>query len=487
MTEKRNRTFNCMRSYVYDFNSFKKNNNLELSEQDWKKRISDMLHGLKDVDFLTYIFHDNDFLENKDGSLKKDDNDNFVTKPLHVHFIVKFKNPKTRSSVIKLLNISRKENCTVTKSLALSARYLTHTTENAIQDKSKHMYDISKVHTINCNYDDLIVMSKRESKNYNFKNNTKIEHSDITENDFNIVIDAIVSYLSSGDWYLDNAHYFLREYIDKHFDNKKVFRTKTSNDLFFDKVWNKYSNKFQLAVDNSFEHLGNVKINKGRNLNTTYIYGPGGSGKSRLASVLGKKNSKYPDGHVHVTASPMDNLTYDPAGNYRGENVSIFNDFSHSSMSPRSFCNTFDPHEVTPIASRNKDKVWFADYAYITCSETLNTFVHDMIIYSKGGNEYNSSDISKTSSENNIALLKYESLKSQIIRRLRFSIKVEHCFSIYKDAVTFTLFRLSRDSNGDFYHSRYKAFTCSNILDDQCISDTADQILKCMNYKLDFE
>ena len=67
----------------------------------------------------------------------------------------------------------------------------------------------------------------------------------------------------------------------------------------------------------------------------------------------------------------------DFVGNYRGERVSIFNELS-SAFPVEQFLSIFDPLNAVPVNSRHSDKLYFANYALLTTSVPLETFIYNL-------------------------------------------------------------------------------------------------------------
>lgn len=110
-------------------------------------------------------------------------------------------------------------------------------------------------------------------------------------------------------------------------------------------------------------------------LTSIYISGGGGTGKTSLANALAEK---FADSHgVHKVAAPGKSTTFDFAGNYKGERVSIFNEFS-SAFPVEQFLSIFDPLNAMPVNSRNSDKLYFANYSIFTTSVPLETFIYNL-------------------------------------------------------------------------------------------------------------
>lgn len=123
----RPRLYFAQRSYEYDSHDANKKFN-GLTESDWKQRIREewSVKNLK-ASHVVLIFHD------------KDTDENGVSKPLHVHAVIYFKDGVAQSAAVKRLGCSSDKNCTEVKDSVETYKYLLHITEKAIRD-GKHIY-----------------------------------------------------------------------------------------------------------------------------------------------------------------------------------------------------------------------------------------------------------------------------------------------------------------------------------------------------------
>lgn len=131
-------------------------------------------------------------------------------------------------------------------------------------------------------------------------------------------------------------------------------------------LWVRYADRFnkdlRLALDTKARSL---KVNEvDRNLKTAYIYGDGGVGKSQLARAMARILSND-DGNYYAAAAPDKGKTFDFSGGYNGENVTVLDDCKSSAFDLRTFFSIFDPHQYSLSNSRNYDKNWLSDYAFL--------------------------------------------------------------------------------------------------------------------------
>lgn len=329
--ETKYRDWFIQRSFYFDTHNEKEELISDKSVDEWKKEIQDLFFSsIGDEEYCAMIFHDSDLLT--DGSLK----------PLHVHALFHFKSPRYQSGVMKLLGITRKENCQRARAKSSSARYLCHISSDAL-DSDKHIYHIENVITRNCNYRELI--KQKSSKKANKK--------DIEE-----FIARLSHDIQSGLLSFENTR---SEIID------------TFGNTEGQKIWRTFRDNLKKDFQEYLTSKANDYIKHGRNLINFFINGKGGTGKSRLAKALA---FYYADNEsIHVSAAHGKNKTFDLVSTYRGQRISLLNEASATSFSFREFCAVFDPFEYAPVNSRNADKPWLAEKMFMTTTDTFDFFV----------------------------------------------------------------------------------------------------------------
>ena len=329
---KKFRTYNITLNYDYEIHDEQGNIKSEITQEQWKEKVITLINqNISEKDWCAYVFHDKDVLS--DG----------LPKPLHVHILVSFENARHQTSVMKIFNVSRPENCQNTKKIANSARYLTHRTEQAMRD-GKYQYEVSSVHTINCDY--LKLIKGKE------KSNAQKE------------IDEFVAELSEkiylGKLYPTN----IRELFFKEFDRSLA-----------DRLYKKYRKEFEKDFQEYLQHKGEEYKIKGRDLATIYIWGVSEGGKSHIAKRMGLLLTD----RLHLIPASGKNKTFDPSGLYQGEEVSIFNEISGKEFNNKEFLGLADPRNYSPINSRGKDKHWLASYLFLTSTDSRETFIKNLI------------------------------------------------------------------------------------------------------------
>lgn len=391
--DKKVRTFFGQRSYFYDIHDKDGNVISSMTPDEWKQSIIDAWTSV-DCSWLAMIFHDRDVLP--DGNMK----------PLHAHILINFKNARSFSSVSKLLGITREQNLQKCKSIADSARYLTHISETAINE-GKTFYSPSAVIVSGSDvkeYSDLIKRGKGKSVV-----REEVDESKKLTADDKLLIDYEWSKLSAKVQCGEMTKKEVKAHLLDVFGETKGQMAWLSKRSGFEEDFKEY-----------MEAMHEYYSINARMLDTFYISGDGGVGKTQLATAISKKLCDSLG--VHKVAVPGKSTTFDFAGGYKGEKVTVANDLSTSSFHCRQFCNIFDPYEYSPINSRNYDKAWFARYCIITNSVMIEDFITNLIYFS--GIEYQ-----KVSLNNNkIALNNKESTQNMVIqvrRRFKYNIRID--------------------------------------------------------------
>ncbi|MFD2254819.1 Rep family protein [Lactococcus formosensis subsp. bovis] len=326
------RTYNITLNYDYEIHDEQGSVTSDLTEKQWKENIKQRIAlNISDKDWCAYAFHDKDILT--DG----------LPKPLHVHILVGFENARHHTAVMKRFNVSRPENCQNTKKIANSARYLTHRTEQAMID-GKYPYEVSSVHTVNCDYLNLI--KGKEKSN--------------AQKEIDEFVADISEEIMNGNLYVSN----IRDLFFKEFERTLA-----------DKLYKKYRKEFEKDFQEYLQHKGEEFKIKGRNLATVYIWGVSEGGKSHIAKRMGLLLTD----RLHLIPASGKNKTFDPSGLYQGEGVSIFNEISGKEFNNKEFLGLADPKNYSPINSRGKDKHWLASYLFLTSTDSREAFIKNLM------------------------------------------------------------------------------------------------------------
>lgn len=343
---KRIRGWFFMRSYPYDSND---PNGLyyQKSVDEWVAGVSkewDAIGNDAGTDWLHYIVHDEDIIV-KGGKEQK--------KPVHMHGVIRFVDGKTQSAAMALLcgNNRRLNNMQPVdpkkggyKSALL---YLTHHTDSAYRE-SKTWYHHEKVVQIKGSY---LEMIKSESKHR------------LTKKDIEVHVEELVDLISNGTMRLSDA--------------KKKLKAKTSARTLL-----KYRKEFEAAAEEYREEL----IERTKSLDargkfhkvTTYISGPGRSGKSLLADLLATYEHGYENVFKPATGG-SDEITDDFVDGHFAEKATVFHDVEPHRYSKRNFFNMFDPNNWTMTRSRNYVKPWFSTSCYLAVNLPVGKFVIEML------------------------------------------------------------------------------------------------------------
>jgi hypothetical protein len=388
---KKVRTFFGQRSYYYDTHDKDGNLTSAITVDEWKQKIVDDWTSVE-CSWLAMIFHDRDVLA--DGNIK----------PLHVHIVINFKNARSFASVAKLLGISREQNLQKCKSIADSARYLTHISETAINE-GKTFYQPSEVIVAGSDAKDYSELIKRGKGKSVIRE--EIDDSKKLTTDDKLLIDYEWSKLAAKVQAGEMSKKSVKSYLLDTFGDIKGQMAWLSKRGGFDEDFKEY-----------MEKMHNFYSSNPRELDTFYISGQGGIGKTQLATAISEILSN--ELGVHKVAVPGRGTTFDFAGGYRGERVTVANDLATGSFHCRQWCNIFDPLEYSPINSRNFDKPWFARFCLITNSEDVEMFIKKMIYFS--GVEY------QNVGSNRVVLNNDQSTKNMVIqvrRRIKYNLKID--------------------------------------------------------------
>lgn len=343
MKEVRKRGYEGTRRYEYDVQNTYKG----MTKDEWRDMIIEEYKLVADkpnCEWLMFIFHD------------KDVDEQGLPKPLHVHFLVKFKEARTPSSVMADFcgTNPRADNCKWVdarkggyKSLA---RYMTHHSESAYNAR-KTWYHHSEVYAYGIDYLELI--KSAESKKVNSKD-MKESAEDLTGA---IMSGKATKTMAVIEFEEKHGSLAAVEYMPKFESAEKIFARKKQDELE------------RKSKDGTWSRT------------TTYISGEGRSGKSRTAIYMASLSAD--DFGVHVVAGGGGrNVTSDLVDGYGNQKSAVINDIESSEFKYRDFYNMFDPDNWSITKSRNQNKPWFVEQVYITNNTRLEKFLFEMLFYS---------------------------------------------------------------------------------------------------------
>ena len=344
--EKRCVWYDLQRSYYYDTHD-KDGNFTGETEDQWKDRIrQEWRYDNPDIqaDFMVNVFHTRD-VEPQTGD----------PKGLHAHSLCHLLSGKTPSAMMAAAKCTRLQSCAPVSSIAGSARYLIHVSEAALKAK-KTIY-----------LPDETWVSEAQPGRTRLADLMAGKADDKEARDAKDLQEEWASYYSlllmRGEWTLDMV--------------KQAILTDEAGVGFIVQDWQKRRAVFEKDEEEYIAARTKFYIadQHQRGLALVYIEGKGGDGKTTLANALA---ARWADRRgVHLVAAPGGKTTFDFAGTYRGEKVSLFNEVGGSDFSPDQFCAVFDPKYASSVNSRNTDKAWTANYCIVTTSRDFEGFIRD--------------------------------------------------------------------------------------------------------------
>ena len=345
-SDKRYYRFDVQRNYQFETHDDKGNKTSDITELDWRKKVISEVYSLVGdcATEIFAIFHDRDI------------NDDGTGKGLHFHAVVTFKNAKTQTSAIKLLMVSSVHNCTSCDSYVDSLRYLIHVSETALNEM-KYIYDVNDVFGWRVSDDGCVVSTTVAD----FKRGMARLKDKKTRQQQKKVKDSCAIDVMSGTSIISDVR-------DKYLQDSCNVGLSAVDYLSDKTIYERASSEWlQMITEFYQKHYCP--------LTSIYICGGGGTGKTSLANALARKLS---DSHgIHQVASAGKKTTFDFVGNYCGERVSVFNEFS-TAFPVEQFLSVFDPLNAMPVNSRNKDKLYFANYSIFTTSMQIEHFIYQL-------------------------------------------------------------------------------------------------------------
>lgn len=357
LSDKRVQTFFAQLSYQYHITEVDDEGNKYIkddapTEEEWRKLIDDLMAQVYQefkVEYLFYIFHDRDV--NKDGSKKA----------LHVHILVRFKNPAKQLQVMKRFGITRAESCRPARKILECARYMIHITDKARADK-KFIYAQDEVQELISefsnyeSYADLI--NERTSK--------KAEKADREVKEKRMY--EIISEVRRNGLRKDKAQEMITELYDDEDAVSESEKALQHSDILLDKAYNAYVDAKVKCLENGDEPY---------RLTPFYITGQGGSGKTTLARSIAYRLSEK---DVHIAASYDKSKTFDFSDGYKGQKASVLEEITHDAFGLESFLSTFDNYHYSPVSSRNNNKAWFAEQVFFSSSTSFDEFRNRLLL-----------------------------------------------------------------------------------------------------------
>jgi hypothetical protein len=342
------------RSYYYETHDKDGNITSNETEDEWRKRIiaeiavSGVMIGKKIVK-IYLIFHDKDFDENGNP------------KGLHCHAVVWFENGVFPNVAMARLGCSRQKNCFNPADLVQALRYLIHVSKKSLNE-DKHIYSPDEVIAVSADTQKPIEPYRKAIQDSDRKQ--KKQTAMDGQNQKALAKQAMSTLLeetATGKRTITTI--------------PAIYKTDSLKVGFTLADWYTHKSKYVEAEREYFNHIMEHYNRNPRCLTTIYICGDGGVGKSELGFHLA--NYFFPDCPVHRPATAGAQTTFDFAGDYHGEHVTIFNEFS-ACFPVAQFCDVFDPIHANAVNSRNNDKPWFADLAIFPTSVELEQTIYNM-------------------------------------------------------------------------------------------------------------
>lgn len=365
--KERVRGFVAQRNYEYDVTNYDEETGEKwipddaMTQEEWKAMIVKKFKDYAtDSLYAYFIFHDKDYLP--DGSYK----------PLHVHIVIRFENPRYVGSVMKALGISDVRNVDKIRSYKSALAYLLHITSKARKD-GKHVYD----------QENLYMYGKEIDEEYKYPyehyDNIVAERSETSKEEADAQIKAVktakkmLEAIRNDGITLKKARAGIKDSVEKTFS------------YIAEDVYYSYQAKLKAAEQDYFEDLIEHLKEFGRNLLVCYIEGAGLSGKSKLAEALA---FYFQTGRgVHIAAAPGKNKTPDFVSKYKYQNVSVINEVRGTTFGTREFMDNFDNEIYAPLSSRNDDVDWAADHVFMTSSRSIFEFRNECFRFNEGGSD----------------------------------------------------------------------------------------------------
>lgn len=347
-SEKRYYRFDVQRNYQFETHDEKGNKVSDITESEWRNKVMSetrILVGDCSSEIFC-IFHDCDI------------NDDGTSKGLHFHAVVTFKNNKTQTSAVKLLGASSIHNCQPCQSYVDSLRYLIHVSETALNEM-KYIYSVNDVFGWRVSDDGSIVNITVTDFKYGMsRKNDKKSRKEKKKVKDSCIIDII------------SGNSIVSDIRDVYLQDSRGVGLSAVDYLSDMSLYDRASSEWLRMITEFYQtHYCP--------LTSIYIFGGGGVGKTTLANALARK---FADSHgIHQVAVAGKKTTFDFVGNYKGERVSVFNEFS-TSFPVEQFLSVFDPLNASPVNSRNSDKFYFANYAIFTTSMQIEHFIYQLWI-----------------------------------------------------------------------------------------------------------
>lgn len=373
-TEESSRQWFGTRSYEYDQQAAARQG-VSLTQEQWRNFIINMMNGLiktGTIVWLCYIFHDRDpLVDEATGKVVLDEKGNVQLKGLHVHFLVDLRNAKSRSAVVAMFGLSdRRANLIKFKGAKNRTRWALYLTHSNQRDRiaGKYEYAIAEVFVWTSMAPDPEVWYR------GLRSGKLPEDESAAETERAAFEWTHIRRVASGQESVADA---LRLVMS---DEQVIEDLELGNSP-------RYGRELKAtlleASDRYKTDMLEYYATHHRCLESIYVQASGGLGKTEFARLRAQRKCDAAGsrlGYQLISAKGGGGLTFDPAGNYDGQMVSIANEFALSTMGLDQFKDMFDPINVTSVNSRNTDKVWFPSQFIATTSLDLEEQLAQMFM-----------------------------------------------------------------------------------------------------------
>lgn len=346
----RSRQFAFQRNMFFDTHDEKGELVSDLSEEQWKERV---ISDLEKIDAFEkwLIFHDSDV------------NDDGTEKGLHCHGILKFKNPKMVSGLCNELTLQSR-NVDAIKKDSGAYRYLLHITDNALRAK-KHLYSLDE---LMCwvNNEKMDDMNKREMYSEYCRGKEK-DTEKMTQNE---IVNEVKYLLNKGDMFYNDVQSYLQMRFGE-VDGTLLFL--------------RHTKEFDIAVEERYKKRIADKEKGRRTLDTIYISGGSGIGKTyfadELSEYIARMNNYNEDEFFAHAPAVQENGKFYMLDEYNGEQILTLNDIDGYHLSYDEFKTRFEPtaKKAPSVPNRYKNKKFIADICFITYSKSVYEWAESII------------------------------------------------------------------------------------------------------------
>lgn len=373
--EPRSRGWFLTRSYEYDRQQAAKQGYV-LTEDEWRRNMLNMIRALRESQkfrFLHFIFHSKDPAEDANGNPIIHEDGSYDLKILHIHILAACISAQNRSWIVSQFGLSDREENAIRWSKKRDrthwALYLTHSNQKD-RTQGKYEYAISEVDAW---FSDATTPEAAEAA---FR---KMRTGKMPEDKF-VPTPARARF--------EYEHLTL---IERGLETPEDVTQMLNDPEVIGELELEDSPRYRFELETSFSRaqeqflysLMDYYQHNHRCLTTVYLEARNGLGKTELATAIAwheieKTGSAL--GIHNVPASGGDSLTFDPAGTYKGQLVSIINEFSGSTIALPQFKDMFDPIHASLTNSRNTDKFYAASYALFTADEPIEEQFKEMFM-----------------------------------------------------------------------------------------------------------